>query len=364
MADIETSIAITAQVDDLLSGMKSAADAVETAVEAIKAQFSDLSSVAQAARSDIAATATQIESTIGTLQANTASLTGPLRMATGGTGNTVDPGYQFPGISVTQQDGATASLAGSIDDQWTLQQDYYAKKLAAADDDAQYQEKVNQQEALAYEQYLTDKDDLDAGAVQNSQKQWQNSLQPVESALSSSITKIITGTSTIQNALANLARSIVGEFVNSAVKNAFGGIGGLLGGNLFGGGDQDFSGLVGSAGEGILGGGVFGTLFKGIGSVFGFEHGGIVPSAQGGWMVPSTSLALLHTNEMVLPANISEGLQSAIGSGGLASSSNPVVFNVSAMDSQSVATFFKNNGANLVAAINQAMRNGSALRNS
>jgi hypothetical protein len=105
-------------------------------------------------------------------------------------------------------------------------------------------------------------------------------------------------------------------------------------------------------------------LFKGIGSLFGFEHGGIVPSAQGGWMVPSTSLALLHTNEMVLPANISEGLQSAIGSGGLASNSNPIVFNVSAMDSQSVATFFKNNGANLVSAINQAMRNGSAMRNS
>ncbi len=81
-------------------------------------------------------------------------------------------------------------------------------------------------------------------------------------------------------------------------------------------------------------------------------------------MVPSTSLALLHTNEMVLPANISEGLQSAIGSGSLASNGNPIVFNVSAMDSQSVATFFKNNGATLVAAINQAMRNGSALRNS
>jgi hypothetical protein len=37
-------------------------------------------------------------------------------------------------------------------------------------------------------------------------------------------------------------------------------------------------------------------------------------------------------------------------------------FAVSAMDSQSVATFFKNNGATLVAALNQAMRNGAALR--
>ena len=32
------------------------------------------------------------------------------------------------------------------------------------------------------------------------------------------------------------------------------------------------------------------------------------------------------------------------------------------MDSQSVAAFFKNNGAAVVAGINQAMRNGAALR--
>jgi hypothetical protein len=98
--------------------------------------------------------------------------------------------------------------------------------------------------------------------------------------------------------------------------------------------------------------------------LFSFEHGGIVPSAQGGWMVPSTSLAMLHTNEMVLPADISQGLQTMIaGSGGAGGGAN-VMFNVSAMDSQSVAKFFQSNGSLLVSAINRAMRNGSALRSS
>jgi hypothetical protein len=43
---------------------------------------------------------------------------------------------------------------------------------------------------------------------------------------------------------------------------------------------------------------------------------------------------------------------------------SPVVvnFGVSAMDSQDVARFFRSNGSALVAAINNAMRNGSALR--
>jgi hypothetical protein len=181
----------------------------------------------------------------------------------------------------------------------------------------------------------------------------------------------------------------VADFVKSAVGTVLGGLGRSLGASLTGGasssGNQDFSGGVTGAGEDILGGGIseglfgsgglsgalglgnlfsggglFGGLFKGIGSLFSFERGGIVPSAAGGWMVPSTSLAMLHTNEMVLPANISQGLQTMIAGGGNAAPN--VTFAVSAMDSQSVATFFRNNGATLIAAINQATRNGSALR--
>jgi hypothetical protein len=148
----------------------------------------------------------------------------------------------------------------------------------------------------------------------------------------------------------------------------FGGAG-LLG-KLFGGAgaavDQDFSGAVGGAVSSTAGGGgLLGSLFGGLGSLFAFARGGIVPSAQGGWAVPQLGpggvLANLHSNEMVLPENLSQGIQSAIN-GGSFGGAPPVNFNVTAMDSQSVATFFKNNGAVLVAAINTAMRNGSALR--
>ena len=116
-----------------------------------------------------------------------------------------------------------------------------------------------------------------------------------------------------------------------------------------------------------------GSLFKGVGALFGFEHGGIVPSAQGGWAVPSLGpggvLAQLHSNEIVLPANISQGLQNLIAAPNGANASGgsaPIVvnFGVSAMDSQDVARFFRSNGSALVAAINNAMRNGSMLRTS
>ncbi len=509
MADIETSVAITAQTDGLQSGMQSAANSVEAATEAMKAQFAGLGTAAQQAQAHITAAAVQIGSTIGALQAKAANLASSASSGVGPITATASPYGQGGGISVTQAGGGSQSGGGAqnrlqewradlqnqlsveqaffadskaeeltfwqdklaltqagskeqlavenniyqlekqravqnerdtlasitadekvsdavyarkkaaiqeeaelgeisdsgeiaqlkdlLDTEWALEQDYYEKKLQAATNDVRTREKLTEEEELAYEKYLTDKDKLDAQAVQDSQKQWQSLLQPIQRALDTSITGIIMGTTTVQKALSNLAQSIIAEFVNSAVQSVFGGLGKLLGASLAGSsgssggsGNQDFWGGITGAGDDIVGGGVsnglfgsdglfgalglgslvsgggiFGSLFKGIGSLFGFERGGIVPSAQGGWMVPSASLAMLHANEMVLPANISQGLQSMItngGGGGALGGGATVMFNVSAMDSQSVAKFFQSNGNVLVAAINRAMRNGATLR--
>ena len=124
--------------------------------------------------------------------------------------------------------------------------------------------------------------------------------------------------------------------------------------------------------DGLFGsGGIIGGLFKGISALFAFQQGGIVPIAQGGWAVPSLGaggvLAQLHSNEMVLPANISQGLQAMLaappgGNGTGAGGGGSVIVNVSAIDSQDVKRFFHSNGGLLVAALNKAMRNGAALR--
>jgi len=512
LADIETSVAITAQTDGLQSGLATAADSVASATEAMKAQFAGLGAAAQQAQSHVSSAAAQIGSAVGALQARAARLAGAA--GTGGATSSAAAGGrsgQGGGLTVTEanaggqsgggqdrlaewrselqgqlaaeqsyfadskgqelafwQDKLALTTAGSkeqlavenniyqlekqlavqnerdsldalsagekvtdaayarqkaaieqqaqlgtistatelsqlkelLDSEWALQQDYYEKKLAAASDDAGTQEKLTEQQEIAYQKYLTDKEKLDTEAVQNSEKQWTALLQPIQRALDTSITGIIMGTTTVQKALSNLAQSIIAEFVDSAVKSVFGGLGKMLGASLAGGGTgggggggggQDFWGGISGAGEDIVGGslsqgvfgsqgllgaiglgglvsggGLFGSLFKGIGSLFGFEQGGIVPSAQGGWMVPSASLAMLHANEMVLPANISQGLQSMIAGGGNGGGGNGgganVMFNVSAMDGQSVSKFFQSNGSQLVAAINRAMRNGSALR--
>jgi len=89
---------------------------------------------------------------------------------------------------------------------------------------------------------------------------------------------------------------------------------------------------------------------------------GGIASAAGGWVVPSNQLAMVHQNEMILPANISQGLQNMISGSGGTGGASPVVINVSAIDSQDVKRFFQSNGSQLVTALNKAMRNGSTLR--
>lgn len=453
MADIETSVAITAQTDDLQSGMQRAASSVESATEAMKAQFAGLGAAARQAQSHIGAAAGQIGSTLGALQAKAANLAGSAgsgvaQLATasragGGisvtevSGNSLaslnadqkvdDAGYARQKAAIQQQ-SRTGDVSGSeeiaqlsdlLDQKWALDQDYYEKKLAAAANDVRARQQLTEQEELAYQKYLTDKQKLDAQAVQDSEKQWASLLQPVQRALDTSITGIILGTTTVQRALSNLARSIIAEFVDSTVKNAFGslskllggglagdsggggstaggslvsgvgsllggifkgglgalvgnpfqsGAGGVLGGSLaglFGGsGDQDFAGAAGGA---AAGGGLFsgiGSMFTGLFGLLGFEHGGIVPSAAGGWSVPQLGpggvLANLHSNEMVLPANISQGLQGAIAGGGLGGG-HTFNIGISAMDAGGVSRLFMSNGSQLVSALNKALRNGSSL---
>jgi len=75
------------------------------------------------------------------------------------------------------------------------------------------------------------------------------------------------------------------------------------------------AGAAAAGGAAASGGGLFGWL----GGLLAFSKGGIVPSAAGGWALPSfagATPALLHSREMVLPAPLSEGLQSMIAQGG------------------------------------------------
>ncbi len=104
------------------------------------------------------------------------------------------------------------------------------------------------------------------------------------------------------------------------------------------------------------------SAFSWIGGLFGFDHGGIVPSAAGGWSLPSFAggmPAMLHSREMVLPADISEGLQGMIRGG--AGSGDVHVHNHfhGPADGASVGRWFSSNKGALASTIRDAWNSGA-----
>ena len=340
MADIETSVVISAQIDGLRSGMEAASNSVQAATDAMRAQLAGLGDIAQQAQSQLNAATSQIGTGVGALQTKTADLAGSL---------------------------AAGIVPGSASD-----------------------EKRWEEQLVAYQRFQTDKEQLDYRAVQTSQRTWQSLMQPIQRAFDTSITGMILGTTTLQKAVANIAQSIVAEFVNLGVKMVTNWIaselamttateagaaarnaadsGGMAAGlaikaanaikSIATDSAQAFSGIFAFLAP-IMGPAAAGPAAAGEATVMAAASG--IASAAGGWMVPSDQLAMVHQNEMILPANISQGLQNMISANGGAGA-GAVVVNVSAIDSQDVKRFFQSNGSLLVNAVNKAMRNGSMLR--
>jgi hypothetical protein len=361
MANLETSVVISAQIDGLRSGMEAASNSVQAATDAMRAQLAGLGDIAQQAQAQLNAATGQIGTGVGSLQSKAADIAGSI--ATGTT---------------------TSSLPGDVS------RVVRASPASGNGNDAAADEKLWEEELVAYQKFQSDKQKLDLQAAQTSQRTWQSLMQPIQRAFDTSITGMILGTTTLQKAVANIAQSILAEFVNLGVKMVTNWLASELamttateagaaartaaeGEGMAAGlaikaanaaksiatdSAQAFSGIFAFLAP-IVGPAADGPAAAGEATVMAAASG--IASAAGGWVVPSNQLAMVHQNEMILPANISQGLQNMISANGGAGAGG-VVVNVSAIDSQDVKRFFQSNGSLLVNAVNKAMRNGSVLR--
>jgi len=361
MADIETSVVISAHIDGLRSGMEAATNSVQAATDAMRTQLAGLGDIAQQAQGQLNSTTGQIGTGIGALQTKVAALSGSM------------------GARITPSSGAG-------DASHVVQ----ASPTSGNENDAAADEKLWAEELLAYQKFQSDKEKLDLQAAQTSQRTWQSLMQPIQRAFDTSITGMILGTTSLQKAVAHIGQSILAEFVNLGVKMATNWIAselamttateagaaartaaegeGVAAGlavkaanaikSIVTDSAQAFSGIFAFLAP-IMGPAAAGPAAAGEATVMAAASG--IASAAGGWMVPSDQLAMVHQNEMILPANISQGLQNMISANG-GGGAGAVVVNVSAIDSQDVKRFFQSNGSLLVNAVNKAMRNGSMLR--
>ena len=81
--------------------------------------------------------------------------------------------------------------------------------------------------------------------------------------------------------------------------------------------------------------------------------GGSIPSAAGGWEVPHDTLAMVHKDEKILPANVSKKIDNMTGGSG---GDTHVHFNVSAIDAKGVKAFMMDNSHHIANAVSKQVR--------
>ena len=223
--------------------------------------------------------------------------------------------------------------------------------------------------------------------------QWEGILSPISSAFSGAIQGMIQGTETLANAVRKMALNIILSFADLAVKKTIKWIAGEIAMTQATAANSAVRSTLEetSSKKGILAG-AFAALkkiaqyaataaagaFQAIVSIpyvgpflapaaaaaagaAVLALGRSIASAAGGWEVPSDQLAMVHKDEMVLPARLSQGLKNLIfdrssseGGGGGGMTFAPTVM---AMDGDSVRKFFNKNGSALARAMwEQAQR--------
>jgi len=191
--------------------------------------------------------------------------------------------------------------------------------------------------------------ELHARAAQQTQRAWEQALQPISQSFSRTITGMLTGTTTLRQGVANLARSIISEMVDADVKRLTHWIatelamtGATDAGNAARTASNTAARATDAAGETLS---TLGSITKHAASaaaavyddvaqipVVGWilappaaaaaflaveAFGSNIPSLDvGAWGLPSDTMAQLHAGEMVIPADFAGGLRGALAGGG------------------------------------------------
>lgn len=294
------------------------------------------------------------------------------------------------------ESAVTATIMAETQRRYELELQYFKAVQALADKTPEETRKVNAQIETLEAQHNAKMAELAKQLAAQEKKEIDTWLGPLRSGIEQAAKGLISGRQTPQQAAGQAAESaitgildkVMGKLFDKletalistlpdALKSALGigteaaGTAALTGAataltTSSGALDTSATGL-GAAGTGLTGAAAaLSGAAAALSSAAAFKAA--VPFAARGWQVPSFDsggiLGMLHPNEMVLPADISLGLQGAIRGGGLGggASASPTVVHIHANDAQSVAKWAKANGAALLAGVNGAMRNGSTLR--
>jgi hypothetical protein len=176
---------------------------------------------------------------------------------------------------------------------------------------------------------------------------WNGVFPAISQAFSSSIDGMVRGTQTYSQTVQRLAQNIVAEYANAAVQGTLHWVQAETQktlatevGNAARTASTQSASADGIAIEGAANKeSVIGNAWSAAAAVYNnvaqipyigwvlapaaaataaaavLAFGGSIPSAAGGWVVPTDTMAMVHENEMILPAHLSQGIAGMIAGG-------------------------------------------------
>jgi len=184
---------------------------------------------------------------------------------------------------------------------------------------------------LLKEKYNADMRMSDIKLVDESKKTWDKYLQPISSAFSTMIHGIISGTTTLSKALSEMFQNILLSFIDMLIQMVVEWVRNQIVMVVTGKAIRApaaVSEVISEAAVGAAAG--FSSVMEAVPYPYNLVMAPVVAaetfasimsfapaaSAEGGWDVDKTQMALIHKDEMVLPAGIAEGFRGMFAGGG------------------------------------------------
>ena len=306
-----------------------------------------------------------------------------------------------------------AMTKAALADEIAQERSIYAQELALDNLRPPERQKILAELQAAETKYAQQVKETQLKAAEDAQKAWKQMADTVSSALSSQISGVINGTTTMKQAFSNMAKSMMEDAAKFALKwiteHAFAVASNMAANNTLtaatlAGDAAKTASATASGAAGIASQAANATASIGIdaaktfGGVFGFLAPLLGPFAAGpaagaeatvlsagaafdtgAWELPRDMIAAVHQGEMIIPSRggVADEFRGFLGGAGFghptagasvqqpgarAVSVNPAVhFHVNANDTQSVNQFFQGNHKAIVSAVDRAVRHGSAL---
>ena len=297
-----------------------------------------------------------------------------------------------------------AATQAALDAEYAAELALMEKELQLDGLTAKQHEDVLRKLAALDAKYAQDSQKYLLQAVQQMVAPMDKAIDAMSSSLSTGLMGMIEGTKNFHQVLQSLAQSVVSQFVKMGVdvvadwaKKQLA----LVALSVAGEGQKTAAAAAGaaardgvSAGEAAAGqASILASMLKSItasasetfAGVFGFLSPVMGPAAAGpaaaaqgavmsvaafdigAWSIPQDQLAMVHQNELIMPAAEAGAFRSMLsnqatgGAGAQGGGDTHVHLNVSAMDAGSVKNWLGNNSRQIMKAMNQAVQNGDHL---